>query len=108
MSLPTPAAVKVVGETREYLHADLAYIYKRRSRHEAHKISEMRLVYEEDIEGRPCVMVDDMIDTAGTLVQGVNVLASMGAGPIYAGATHAATPRARTARPSRKRADSRR
>jgi ribose-phosphate pyrophosphokinase len=34
-------------------------------------------------------MVDDMIDTAGTLVQGVNVLASMGAGPIFAGATHA-------------------
>jgi ribose-phosphate pyrophosphokinase len=49
----------------------------------------MRLVYEEDIDGRPCVMVDDMIDTAGTLVQGVNVLAAMGAGPIYAGATHA-------------------
>jgi ribose-phosphate pyrophosphokinase len=47
------------------------------------------LVYEEDIAGKPCVMVDDMIDTAGTLVEGVKVLAAMGAGPIYTGATHA-------------------
>jgi len=86
---PDAGRIKTSEKLREYLHADLAYIYKRRSRHEAHKISEMRLVYEEDIAGRPCVMVDDMIDTAGTLVQGVNVLASMGEGPIFAGATHA-------------------
>jgi len=86
---PDAGRIKTSEKLREYLHADLAYIYKRRSRHEAHKISEMRLVYEEDIAGRPCIMVDDMIDTGGTLVQGVNVLASMGAGPIYAGATHA-------------------
>jgi ribose-phosphate pyrophosphokinase len=85
---PDAGRIKTSEKLREYLHADLAYLYKRRSREEAHKIVEMRLVYEEDIAGRPCVMVDDMIDTAGTLVHGVQVLASMGAGPIYAGATH--------------------
>jgi ribose-phosphate pyrophosphokinase len=86
---PDAGRIRTSEKLREYLHADLAYIYKRRSRHEAHKISEMRLVYEEDIAGKPCVLVDDMIDTAGTLVEGVNVLAAMGAGPIYTGATHA-------------------
>jgi ribose-phosphate pyrophosphokinase len=86
---PDAGRIRTSEKLREYLHADLAYIYKRRSRHEAHKISEMRLVYEEDIAGKPCVMVDDMIDTAGTLVEGVKVLAAMGAGPIYTGATHA-------------------
>jgi ribose-phosphate pyrophosphokinase len=86
---PDAGRIRTSEKLREYLHADLAYIYKRRSRHEAHKISEMRLVYEEDIAGKPCVLVDDMIDTAGTLVEGVKVLAAMGAGPIYTGATHA-------------------
>jgi ribose-phosphate pyrophosphokinase len=86
---PDAGRIRTSEKLREYLHADLAYIYKRRSRHEAHKISEMRLVYEEDIAGKPCVMVDDMIDTAGTLVEGAKVLAAMGAGPIYTGATHA-------------------
>jgi ribose-phosphate pyrophosphokinase len=86
---PDAGRIRTSEKLREYLHADLAYIYKRRSRHEAHKISEMRLVYEEDIAGKPCVLVDDMIDTAGTLVEGVKVLDAMGAGPIYTGATHA-------------------
>ena len=86
---PDAGRIRTSEKLREYLHADLAYIYKRRSRHEAHKISEMRLVYEEGIAGKPCVLVDDMIDTAGTLVEGVKVLDAMGAGPIYTGATHA-------------------
>ena len=41
-----------------------------------------------EVEGRPCVIVDDMIDTAATISKGVQVLAEMGAGPIYVGATH--------------------
>jgi len=59
---PDAGRIKTSEKLREYLHADLAYIYKRRSRKEAHKISEMRLVYEEDIDGRPCVMVDDTVE----------------------------------------------
>ena len=59
-----------------------------------------------EVAGRPCVMVDDMIDTAGTIVQGVNVLASMGAGPIFVGATHAIFS-GKAVRPSRSRRSSR-
>jgi ribose-phosphate pyrophosphokinase len=71
---------------REALHADLAFLYKRRSRHEAHKIEEMAVVGE--VEGRPCLIVDDMIDPATPIAKGSAVLAQHGAGPIYAAATH--------------------
>jgi ribose-phosphate pyrophosphokinase len=83
---PDAGRIKTAEKLREYLHADLAFLYKRRSRHEAHKIDEMAVVGE--VEGRPCVLVDDMIDTAGTVAQGASALARDGAGPIYAAATH--------------------
>ena len=83
---PDAGRIKTSEKLREYLHADLAFLYKRRSRHEAHKIEEMAVVGE--VDGRPCVIVDDMIDTAATISAGVHVLAEMGAGPIYVGATH--------------------
>jgi ribose-phosphate pyrophosphokinase len=83
---PDAGRIKTAEKLREYLHADLAFLYKRRSRREAHKIEEMTVVGE--VEGKPCVVVDDMIDTAGTLSKGVQALAAMGAGPIYATATH--------------------
>jgi ribose-phosphate pyrophosphokinase len=84
---PDAGRIKTSEKLREYLHADLAFLYKRRSRKEAHKIEEMAVVGE--VDGRPCVVVDDMIDTAGTLTKGAQALAAMGAGPIFAGATHA-------------------
>jgi ribose-phosphate pyrophosphokinase len=83
---PDAGRIKTAEKLREYLHADLAFLYKRRSRHEAHKIEEMAVVGE--VDGRPCVLVDDMIDTAGTVAKGAQALAAMGAGPIFAAATH--------------------
>ncbi len=83
---PDAGRIKTAERLREYLHADLAFMYKRRSRTEAHKIDEMTVVGE--VAGRPCVLVDDMIDTAGTVSQGASALAQHGAGPIYAAATH--------------------
>ena len=83
---PDAGRIKTAERLREYLHADLAFLYKRRSRHEAHKIEEMAVVGE--VDGRPCVLVDDMIDTAATVAEGASVLAQHGAGPIYAAATH--------------------
>jgi ribose-phosphate pyrophosphokinase len=41
-----------------------------------------------EVDGRPCVLVDDMIDTAGTVAKGATALAAQGAGPIFAAATH--------------------
>jgi ribose-phosphate pyrophosphokinase len=83
---PDAGRIKTAERLREYLHADLAFLYKRRSRREAHKIEEMAVV--GDVEGRPCVLVDDIIDTAGTVTKGAAALAAQGAGPIYAAATH--------------------
>jgi ribose-phosphate pyrophosphokinase len=83
---PDAGRIKTAERLREYLHADLAFLYKRRSKHEAHKIDEMAVVGE--VGGRPCVLVDDMIDTAGTVAKGATALAQHGAGPIYAAATH--------------------
>jgi ribose-phosphate pyrophosphokinase len=42
-----------------------------------------------DVEGQTCLVVDDMIDTAGTLVKTVEALKEKGATKVYATATHA-------------------
>ena len=84
---PDAGRIKTAERLREYLHADLAFLYKRRSRTQANKIDEMAVVGE--VSGRPCIIVDDMIDTAGTVAKGASALAAHGAGPIYAAATHA-------------------
>jgi ribose-phosphate pyrophosphokinase len=41
-----------------------------------------------DIDGRNCVIMDDMIDTAGTLVKAAEVLKDRGAKKVYAYCTH--------------------
>jgi ribose-phosphate pyrophosphokinase len=83
---PDAGRIRTAERLREYLHADLAFLYKRRSRYEANKIDEMAVVGE--VDGRPCVLVDDMVDTAGTVAKGAIALAQQGAGPIFAAATH--------------------
>ena len=83
---PDAGRIKTAERLREHLHADLAFLYKRRSRREAHKIEEMAVVGE--VAGRPCVLVDDMIDTGGTVSKGAAALAQQGGGPIVAAATH--------------------
>ena len=50
---PDAGRIKTAERLREYLHADLAFLYKRRSRYEANKIDEMAVVGE--VQGRPCI-----------------------------------------------------
>jgi ribose-phosphate pyrophosphokinase len=83
---PDAGRVKVAERLREHLRADLVFIYKRRSRHEANKIEEMQVVGE--VKGRPCVLIDDMIDTGGTMADAARALAAEGAEEVYAVATH--------------------
>jgi ribose-phosphate pyrophosphokinase len=83
---PDAGRVKVAERLREQLHADLAFIYKRRSRKEAHKIERMTVVGE--VSGKPCILIDDMIDTGATMVEGARALQDQGAGEIYVAATH--------------------
>ncbi len=66
------------------LGCDLAIIDKRRS---VANVSEVMHVIGE-IEGRNCVIIDDMIDTAGTLVKAAEVLKERGANSVYAYCTH--------------------
>jgi ribose-phosphate pyrophosphokinase len=84
---PDAGRVKVGERLRERLDAEMAYIYKRRSRYEPNKIEQM--VVEGDVKGRACILIDDMIDTAGTMVNGARALADEGATDVYAAATHA-------------------
>jgi ribose-phosphate pyrophosphokinase len=65
--------------------ADLAIIDKRRERA---NVSEVMHIIGE-VEGRDCVLLDDMIDTAGTLTNGAKALADAGARKVLAAATHA-------------------
>lgn len=65
--------------------APLAIIDKRR---QAHNVAEvMNLI--GDVQGKTAVLVDDMIDTAGTITEGARLLREMGARQVYACATHA-------------------
>jgi ribose-phosphate pyrophosphokinase len=66
------------------LNCDMAIIDKRRPKA---NVSEVMHVIG-DIEGRNCVIMDDMIDTAGTLVKAAEVLKERGAKSVYAYCTH--------------------
>jgi len=65
--------------------ADLAIIDKRRPRANTAEI--MHII--GDVEGRTCVMVDDLVDTAGTLCQAAKALKERGAVKVVAYCTHA-------------------
>ncbi len=65
--------------------ADLAIIDKRRPK--ANEAQVMNLI--GDVEGRTCILVDDMVDTAGTLCQAANALKERGAVAVFAYCTHA-------------------
>jgi ribose-phosphate pyrophosphokinase len=67
------------------LNAGLAIIDKRRS---AANVSEVMHIIG-DVDGKTCIIVDDMIDTAGTLCQAATALKAHGAGDVHATATHA-------------------
>ena len=65
--------------------APLAIIDKRR---QAHNVAEVMNVIG-DVKGKTAVLVDDMIDTAGTIAEGAKILRQAGANQVYACATHA-------------------
>ncbi len=65
--------------------APLAIIDKRR---QAHNVAEVMNVIG-DVRGKTAVLVDDMIDTAGTITEGAKILRQQGARQVYACATHA-------------------
>lgn len=73
------------GFAKKLDDAPLAIIDKRRQSH--NKAEVMNVIGE--VEGRTAIMVDDMIDTAGTMSEGARLLRREGARAVYACATHA-------------------
>ena len=65
--------------------ADLAIIDKRRP--EPNLVKVMNVI--GDVSGRTCILIDDMVDTAGTLCQAADILKEKGANKVVAYATHA-------------------
>jgi ribose-phosphate pyrophosphokinase len=66
------------------IHADLAIIDKRRERAGVSEV--MNII--GDIEGRPCILVDDIVDSAGTLCNAAKALMDAGAKSVSAYVTH--------------------
>lgn len=83
---PDAGRVKVAERYAQQLDADLAIIHKRRI-HGKKNAAEAKDVVGE-VDGRRCVLIDDMIDTAGTICQGAELLIDRGARSVVAAATH--------------------
>ncbi len=83
---PDAGRVKVAERYANHLSADLAIVHKRRVRGAKNQVEARDVVGE--VDGRVCVLIDDMIDTAGTIVAGAELLVEKGATSVYAAATH--------------------
>ena len=81
---PDAGGVERVRHYAKKLSTDIAMIDKRRT---APNVAEAMNVVG-DVKGKDCLLIDDMIDTAGTLVQAAMALRKNGANKIYAAATH--------------------
>ena len=82
---PDAGGVERARAFAKRLNAPLAIIDKRRE--EANVAEVMNII--GDVRGRKCIMLDDLIDTAGTLVKGADALFAAGAQSVSACATHA-------------------
>ena len=81
---PDHGSVTRARNMAERLGAPIAIIDKRRPK--ANQSEVMHII--GDIEGKNCILMDDLIDTAGTITNAANALAEFGAEDVYACATH--------------------
>ena len=83
---PDSGRVKVAERFAKHLDADVASIYKRRSSSKVNSVEALDIMGE--VAGRTCVIVDDMVDTAGTLCAAAEILMKNGATDVIAAVTH--------------------
>lgn len=82
---PDEGGAKRAKRLSDILGADLAIMHKTRPKHHHAEIIDV----VGDIAGRTCILYDDMIDTAGSLISAKQALVDRGANPdVYAAATH--------------------
>lgn len=84
---PDSGRVRVAEKWADSLDgAPLAFIHKTRDPLVPNQVKSNRVVGE--VEGRTCILIDDMIDTGGTIAGAVKVLKEAGAGDVVIAATH--------------------
>jgi len=83
---PDPGRIKVADRYAEHFETGLAVVGKRHLKGEINKVEAFGVMGE--VQGRACVLVDDMIDTAGTMCAAADRLREAGASEIWAVATH--------------------
>ncbi|MBA4370014.1 MAG: ribose-phosphate diphosphokinase [Coriobacteriaceae bacterium] len=81
---PDVGRVKVAKKFADMMGAGLAVLHKGRPEH---NVAEITHVIGE-VEGKVCIISDDMIDTAGSVTEGAKALIAQGASEIYVCATH--------------------
>ena len=84
---PDAGRVRVADLWSDKLGAPLAIIHKRRDPSVPNQVKVHEVVGQ--VEGRTCLLVDDMIDTAGTIVQAAEALHDNGAAEVIVASTHA-------------------
>jgi len=83
---PDAGRVRLADQWSDFLGAPLAIIHKRRDPSVPNQVRVHELVGE--VEGRTCVIVDDMIDTGGTIVQAAEALFENDAKEVIVASTH--------------------
>ncbi|MDA8195600.1 MAG: ribose-phosphate diphosphokinase [Actinomycetota bacterium] len=83
---PDAGRVKVASRFSQYLDMELAFVHKRRPKGQANVVEALDVV--GDVSGKRCVIIDDMIDTAGTICAAAELLMKQGAAEVWAMATH--------------------
>jgi len=81
---PDAGRAKLANHVAEQLGADLAVLTKQRPEHNEAEVT----LLVGDVSGKDAILIDDMIDTAGTLVAGADTIKQAGAHRVFSAAVH--------------------
>jgi ribose-phosphate pyrophosphokinase len=90
---PDAGGVRLADKWVQYLsefynlNGQVAFLHKRRRRDARNQSETLAVV--GDVKDKTCIVVDDFVDTGGTMCHGANVLLAAGASEVSAAATHA-------------------
>lgn len=84
---PDTGRVRLAERWADQLGTPVAFIHKRRDLDVANQVKVFEVVGQ--VKGRTCVLIDDMIDTGGTICKAADALYEQGAVDVVAAATHA-------------------